>query len=160
MFDREGCGKDSSQSGQLEEIASSALLRNGWGDRAAAIVLDPELEKWVFSDSPEVDAALGWKGKNPSLRKWLESKEYLVPGQLKPARPKDAMEAALRHVRMPRSSSIYGRLAECVSIGRCTDGAFQKLKLTLQTWFPIADKKTLPALMRLLTRLANDSALG
>jgi len=84
-----------------------------------------------------VDRALGWTGKSPSLRAWLVDQNYLARGEIKPARPKEAMEAALRHVRMPRSSSIYGNLAQHVGFGRCTDGAFQKLKETLQAWFPV-----------------------
>ncbi len=139
MFDREGCGRDEKTSPELEQKVESALSRSGWADRAAVIVIDPELENWVFSDSPEVDAAMGWKGNRPSLRKWLEEQRYLAAGEIKPARPKEAMEAALRHVRMPRSSSIYGRIAQHVGFGRCTDGAFQKLKATLRAWFPVPD---------------------
>jgi hypothetical protein len=33
-----------------------ALFTSGWENRAAAVVLDPELEIWVWSDSPEVEA--------------------------------------------------------------------------------------------------------
>jgi hypothetical protein len=139
MFDREGCGKDKITRGELEQQVASALSRSGWADRAAVIVIDPELENWVFSESPEVDTAMGWKGNNPPLRKWLEEQNYLVAGEVKPARPKEAMEAALRHVRMPRSSSIYGNLARHVGFWRCTDGAFRKLKATLRAWFPVPD---------------------
>ena len=131
MFDLEGCGKEKRTRHELEQQVVSALSRSGWEDRAAATVIDPELENWVFSDSPEVDRVLGWRGNNPSLRTWLENQDYLAAGQIKPARPKEAMEAALRHVRMPRSSSIYGHLAQNVGFGRCTDNAFQKLKALL-----------------------------
>lgn len=136
MFDREGCGKDNLTRDELEQRVTEVLSRSGWSNRASVIVIDPELENWVFSGSPEVDRALGWGGKNPALGVWLENHHYLVTGQIKPVRPKEAMEAALRHVRMPRSSSIYGQIAQHVGIGRCSDDAFQKLKTTLQTWFP------------------------
>lgn len=86
-----------------------------------------------------METAMGWKGNKPPLRKWLEAQKYIAAGEIKPARPKEAMEAALRHVRMPRSSSIYGDLARHVGFGRCADGAFQKLKATLRAWFPAAD---------------------
>ena len=139
MFDLEGCGIENKTREELEQKVASALSRSGWADRAAVIVIDPELENWVFSDSPEVDAAMGWGGNNAPLRTWLVDQNYLGAGEIKPVRPKEAMEAALRHVRMPRSSSIYGRLAEQVGIGRCTDNAFQKLKATLRAWFPVPD---------------------
>jgi hypothetical protein len=139
MFDREGCGKEKKMKSELEQRVTEALSRSGWAKRAAVIAIDPELENWVFSDSPEVDAAMGWSGNHPPLRTWLLERNYLAPGQIKPAHPKEAMEAALRHARMPRSSSIYGSLAQQVNFARCTDGAFQKLKATLQAWFPVSD---------------------
>jgi len=136
MFDREGCGREKHTRENLEEEVASSLSRSGWGDRASVIVIDPELENWVFSDSPEVDIAIGWAGRNPSLRSWLEVQGFLMAGQVKPPRPKEAMEAALRHVRRPRSSSIYAQLADRVGLGRCTDRAFLKLKKRLRSWFP------------------------
>jgi hypothetical protein len=136
MFDREGCGQENKTRGELEHQVESALSQSGWADRAAAIVIDPELENWVFSGSSEVDQVLGWSGNNPPLRKWLKNQNFLEAGQIKPNRPKEALEAALRCVRLPRSSSLYGSLAQRVGIGRCTDGAFQKLRNTLQSWFP------------------------
>jgi hypothetical protein len=141
MFDREGCGKQKKSRQELEEEVLSNLSLSGWGDRATAIVIDPELENWVFSDSPEVDAVIGWAANTPPLRSWLEEKNFLTPGQIKPLHPKEAMESALRHVRMARSSSIYKQLAEQVGLGRCTDQAFLKLKDVLQSWFPVLEDK-------------------
>ncbi len=136
MFDREGCGQEAKTRTELETQVTIMLSRSGWEERAAVIVIDPELENWIFSDSPVVDTALGWRGNDPSLRRWLENKNYLLADQIKPSRPKEAMEEALRYIRMPRSSSIYGDIARKVSVGRCTDDAFQKLKTTLHAWFP------------------------
>ena len=58
----------------------------------------------------------------------------------KPVRPKEAAEAALRKVRRPRSSNIYRKLAEVVSLQLCTDPAFLKLKSILQNWFPAGNR--------------------
>lgn len=57
-----------------------------------------------------------------------------TPG-IKPVRPKEAMEDALRSVRLPRSSALYRQLAQQVSLSRCTDESFLKLRKILQTWF-------------------------
>ncbi len=141
MFDREGSGNQKKSRREIETDVTSGLSRSGWRERAACIAIDPELENWVFSDSPEVDNAIGWMGKTPPLRTWLESRGFLLPNQTKPARPKEAMEAALRHVRLPRSSSIYLRLAERVTLGRCTDDSFLEFKKILQSWFPVQDNK-------------------
>ncbi|MBU0909961.1 MAG: hypothetical protein KKA54_06230 [Proteobacteria bacterium] len=138
LLDREGCGQERSAREILEAMIEKRLSESGWGERAAAVVIDPELEMWVWSDSPQVDVVLGWHGRSPDLRSWLKSKNFLQEGQAKPERPKEAMELALRTARKSRSSSLYDQLARQVSLGRCVDPAFIKLKITLQTWFPRA----------------------
>ncbi len=132
LFDREGCGREGLTRQQLEQQVEANLFRSGW-QQAAAIVLNPELEIWVWSDSPHVAELLGWK--QPELNRWLKTKGFLREGEIKPERPKESMEAALKKVRKPRSSILYRRLAEKVSFGRCTDEAFNKFKTTLQNWF-------------------------
>ncbi len=134
MFDREGSGRDSEPREELEK-AVERQLTTAWDDRAAAIVLDPELEVWVWSDSPHVETVLGWKGKTPPLRAWLEQQGLWTPGASKPARPKEAVEAAMRKAKKPRSPSRYQDLASQVSIQRCQDPAFAKLLATLRRWF-------------------------
>jgi hypothetical protein len=137
MFDHEGCGTEDVASEALEAQISESLAAAGWRDNATTIILVPELDIWVWSDSPHVGAALGWRGRTPDLRQWLKDKEYLREGDSKPVRPKEAMEAALRVVRQPRSSAVYEELAGTVSYDRCTDLAFAKLKTTLRAWFPV-----------------------
>ncbi|MCI0488507.1 MAG: hypothetical protein L0229_18115 [Blastocatellia bacterium] len=136
IFDREGCGREGATREDLEEEIEDSLSMSGWEGRASAIALDPELEVWVWSDSPHVDSVLGWEGKHPDLRTWLVQQGFLKEQQIKPERPKEAMEDALRSVRKARSSSIYFELARRVSFDRCEDPAFFKLKTTLQGWFP------------------------
>jgi len=133
LFDREGCGRNSSAI-ELEYEVEGRLSAAGWDTRAAAIVLDPELEIWVWNDSPQVDVALGWAGRTPSLRQWLRSEAYIVGDAVKPNRPKEAMENALRLVRKAKSSSTFLELAKHVSLARCSDRAFLKFKTTLQQW--------------------------
>jgi hypothetical protein len=62
--------------------------------------------------------------------------DFLAEGATKPERPKEAMKAAMRQVRKSSSSSVFRELAEKVSVHRCTDPAFQKLRDTLREWFP------------------------
>jgi hypothetical protein len=134
LFDREGCGRENLTRQQLEERVEIELYRSGW-QQAAAVVLEPELEIWVWSDSPHVAEILGWKNRQTDLNRWLREKGFLHEGEIKPDRPKESMEAALKRVRKPRSSVLYQRLAEKISFGRCTDEAFNKFKTTLQNWF-------------------------
>lgn len=135
MLDREGCGRQQQPREQLEAEIEERLAAYGWKDRSAAIVLDPELEIWVWSNSPEVDRLLGWSGRRPSLAEWLKAEGYLTPGMIKPRDPKRAMEEALYLARKSRSASIYRQLAERVSVERCIDPAFLKFKERLRAWF-------------------------
>jgi len=135
LLDRKGCGSDAPAE-ELERRLVRSLSRSGWDRRADAIVLDPELENWVWADSPEVDAVLGWAGRKPDLRTWLRSNGHLRPNAVKPERPKEAFQAALRVVGQPRSSSLFAQLAGRVGLARCRDRAFLKLKARLREWFP------------------------
>lgn len=137
LMDREGGGALVEQQPRtdLEQEIEQLLSANGWRDRAAAIVIDPEIETWVWSRVPEVDIALGWTGRRPSLWEWAAANGHLRAGESKPHRPKEAMEAALSQVRKPRSSMIYRQLAETVDFTPCTDPAFLKLRQTLSNWF-------------------------
>jgi hypothetical protein len=135
VFDLEGCGKEKRGRKKLEKEMEERLEDAGWGNRAAAIVIDPELEIWVWSDSPEVDKALGWGKKSPGLRSWLKEEGFIEKSSLKPFPPKEAVENALKKSRIPRSSSIYKQIADNVSLSRCQDPAFLKLKEKLLHWF-------------------------
>jgi len=136
VFDREGCGREARDRKELEVEVEERLCETGWGNRATAIVIDPELENWVWTTSPHVDAVLGWTNAQPALRAWLTKNGLLTEEQAKPSRPKEAMQSALFSVRKPRSSALYHQLASRVSFSGCTDPAFCKLRSVLQAWFP------------------------
>jgi hypothetical protein len=135
-FDREGCGQEDLGRAVLEADLERRLAENGWAQRAAAVCVDPELENWVWSDSPHVAQVLGWTDATTPLRDWLRDKGYWTSKRGKPSRPKEAVERVLRHVRKPRSSALYRRLASCVGLQRCDDPAFLRLKRILSAWFP------------------------
>lgn len=79
IFDREGCGQENSSRQQLENRLETLLEQNGWAKRSSVIVIDPELDNWVWSDSPHVDILLGWRRRQPNLRSWLMQKGFLTP---------------------------------------------------------------------------------
>jgi hypothetical protein len=135
LFDRDGCGQESLDRAALEQQVEARLFGAGWGERAAAVVIDPELEAWVWNDSPHVAMALGWEAGESSLKEWLRGKGWLPDGRTKPTQPKAAVEEALRVSRRPRSSSVYLQLAQRVSFDRCVDASFLKLRHVLSRWF-------------------------
>jgi hypothetical protein len=136
IFDRVGSGREMVGREVLSEEVRGRLAATGWGDRAEVIVLDPEIEVWVFAPSPKVELCLGWSGGRRPLRRWLESHGLWEANQAKPGDPKAALERTLAEMRKPRSSAIYKHLGEQVGFRGCTDRSFLKLRDVLAKWFP------------------------
>jgi hypothetical protein len=135
LFDKEGAGAGDKGREQIEAEIESGLRTSGWGDRACVIVIDPELEAWVWGNSPHVEIALGWQDRPVRLRAWLEAEGLWEPTCAKPARPKEAVERVMLESRKRRSSAVYEQLARRVSLSECTDPAFAKLRTILKEWF-------------------------
>lgn len=136
LFDHQGCGREDDPPEVLSTSVKERLARSGWDQRADVVILAPELEVWVWSASPHVETCLGWVDRQPSLRDWLAEAGHWPPGTPKPPQPKEAMEAALRQVRKPRSSAIYLELAQQVSLQGHDEPAFLRLAAALRRWFP------------------------
>ena len=136
VFDLEGSGREAEGREALEGQVRVRLAASGWQDRAEVVVIEPELEAWVFSPSPHVGTCLGWREAMGPLRRWLERQDLWADDRLKPERPREALERALRAVGRPRSSALYECLARRVGLKGCSDVAFRKLAETLRAWFP------------------------
>jgi hypothetical protein len=136
VFDRDWEGAPFHDVARLEEDVRGRFAIVGLADWAEVVVVAPEIEAWVWSDSPHVQRALGWEADQP-LRQWLEEKGAWAIGQPKPADPKNALQQALQHVHQPLSSSMFGHIGRTVSVERCTDPAFTRLKNVLTTWFGV-----------------------
>ena len=136
MFDHEGSGRESITPTELQEDINADFTRSVWGNRAEVIVLSPELEAWIWSDSPKVDAVAGWRNRSPGMRPWLVEEGWMETENSKPDRPKEAFDAALKNANVPRSASLYEQIASKVSLRRCQDASFLRFKTVLKTWFP------------------------
>jgi hypothetical protein len=132
MFDHEGCGQENKPAQQVEQEVKQRLEQSGWQGRCEVIVLEPELEAWVWSSSPHVPKVLGLTPEQ--LQQILQRFPKTHLG--KPQRPKEAMEECLRQAKIPRSASIYAKLAETVGLKNCVEPSFVKFRQTLQNWFP------------------------
>lgn len=140
MCDYEGCGKDRQKNHftreQVEIKIETELSNNGWPSNNCAIVVDPEIENWIWVHPTHMQRAIGWN-RTETITTWAISSGWLQPGFCKPARPKEALEAALYLVKTPRSSSIYRKIAENASYGRCIDPAFLKFVNIIRSWFKL-----------------------
>jgi hypothetical protein len=134
VMDHEGTGAETLSRSDVEAQVEQRLAENGWSGRNRAIVIQPELENWFWSDSPHVATVTGWPDLD-SLRGWLVDRDFCQASMPKPVRPKEALQEAVKHTRTPRSASLYSELARRVSLERCSDPAFLRFKETLQEWF-------------------------
>lgn len=126
--------------GAIEERIRTDLSRSGWvEDRFAVIVIEPELEAWLWQEGPIVDEVLGFSAGrfgSTSLRDWLIERELWLPGEAKPRQPKKAFTDTLARALRPRSSTIFEKIASRVSLRHCSDPAFHTLCESLRRWFP------------------------
>ena len=119
---------------EIEEKIQNDLNRNGWEGRSAVIVIDPELEIWVWSTSPHVPRLLGTNWK--TIKDLGDQTGYWQEGEIKPSRPKEFLEEVLRSTRKRRSAALYQQLAQKVGLSRCQDDSFHRFCEVLQGWFP------------------------
>lgn len=132
----EGSPGENTVSQRLQEHLVSA----GWpDDNGCAVVIAPELENWVWQNSPHVCTALSFDGQFPMLRAKLAEQGLWQQNEAKPAHPKEAVEWVLRQSKKGRSSAIYQQLATRVTARGCTDPAFQTLRNALLRWFPLVE---------------------
>jgi hypothetical protein len=137
MFDREGSPYEKQSASETERKVTDILARSGWDDRAACVVIDPELEIWVWSSSPHVARCLGWKWRDMQPKEWLVSQGLWPSNSPKPDSPKECMDRVLRRAKLPRSAAIFRELSQEVNPRGCTDPSFLRFKSILQGWFPL-----------------------
>lgn len=135
VLDRDWNGAPAGTGAELEERLEASLRHVGAQDWVRAVVIDPELEVWVFSDSPHVAAELGWPASMEELRQALQLAGLWDEGRSKPQDPKAAVDWTLRRARRPRSSSTFRALASKVGFRRCQDRSFLRLLEFLREWF-------------------------
>ena len=97
-------------------------------------MIEPELDVWVWGADNAVEAIIEWPA-GKSVRERLRERGFKFEGNDKPTRPKEALEAALRIPGLPRSSALYQSIAEKISLRRCGDEAFIRLRKQLLEWF-------------------------
>jgi hypothetical protein len=139
IFDKEGCGKESRGREAIESSVEAALSANGWAaENIAVIVTDPEIENWVWVNSPSMSKELDWK-ETKALYAWLQENGWRDEQASKPTRPKEALGAVLTKTKKPISASIYKNIAEKVTFTKCGDPAFLKLIEKMKSWFASAE---------------------
>ena len=136
VFDREGCGPSSCRASNWKSRSSRNWPKTA--GRTAAPSL-PSTPNWRHGCGAILRTlTTNWAGREDSrpYGRGSENRNLLGEADVKPPRPKEAVEVALHEAKRERSSSIYEDLAKTVSLDRCTDPAFAKLRDKLVEWFP------------------------
>lgn len=122
------------------------LRQSGWADGQFAVVLiQPELEAWIWQDNPNVDAVFFGRFRRErrqcpaSLRTWLRDQGLWPEGHGKPPDPKAAALRAIEKFRAGPTPFLYAEICRKVSVAGCQDPAFRGLRDVLRRWFPAPD---------------------
>jgi len=130
----------------LEDHLYKQLRSLDWAEKdCAAIVVEPEIESWLRMPSPHLDRLLTERarrnreldtsGQREKLSELIERHGGLANNG-KPLQPKEVFEDFLFYFGIPRSNSLYQRLAQQESLTNCMTPSFIRLRNKLQTWFP------------------------
>ncbi|HLX60243.1 MAG TPA: hypothetical protein VKX17_03065 [Planctomycetota bacterium] len=134
VLDYEGSGAGAQSALELEAELDERL-KTVWQDAAKAIVIEPELDIWIWGSDNAIKQVIKWP-IGGTIRNWIKGKGFNVSENSKPDRPKEALEAVLRELDIPRSSSLYHEITSRISLARCKDMAFQRMRQKLASWFP------------------------
>jgi hypothetical protein len=144
----------------VADIEKLAHRQGKWErDRFEVILIQPELEAWIWQRNIHVAEAFDFPGPEGELWELLAlqslaldkrtKKHYFVPAdelagrapawapaETKPQNPKGVVEALSDYCRSGPASGIFNEISSKVSVARCQDGAFAKLRAALGRWFP------------------------
>jgi len=122
---------------QIQEELRSRLSRSGWQDRCEVIVIDPEVEVWLWADPHLI---VEWLDPN---RKYPIQSLFPVRNT-KPAQPKEELDRIIRQINhryrlgVRMKTELYKWVAEKVPkrlLETCADPAFSALRWALSSWF-------------------------
>lgn len=134
VMDHEGCGQSDVPALTIEAELDAKLNRL-WGARGKAIVIKPEVDVWVWGNDNALRSTLDWP-LDQAIRDWLRERGFEFGADEKPVRPKEALDAMRPVHKQPRSSALYEKITSQISLPRCTDHAFIRLRAQLMEWFP------------------------
>ncbi|MGP4097182.1 methylation-associated defense system protein MAD4 [Nonomuraea sp. KM90] len=109
------------------------LKLTGVWDEFAVVVIDPELEAWIWQDSPHLAEVF----KCPADFRAILAKSGHWPATMKkPPDPKAALDHLRRRYKLKIFNADFRKLAARISVRHCEDAAFNHLCNYLRAWFP------------------------
>ena len=139
VFDHEGCGEEECLPEEMQQQIEKKL-KPVWGENARVVVVNPEVDVWLWGSDNSLAEVLSWPSEEGGIREWLKAQGWQFSAEGKPIRPKEALEQLLEVLKEPRSASLYEKVAKKLSMQKCSDGAFQRTLGILRQWFPRTNK--------------------
>ena len=138
LLDFEGCGTQLLDPIALEQELDQQI-RVTWNDEGKTIVISPEVDIWLWGSDNALREVFQWPLQE-GVRDFLHAKGFTFSADGKPLRPKEAIEAMVPVHRQPRSSALYEKVTNKISLQNCRDPAFLRLRDQLRIWFsPVGD---------------------
>jgi hypothetical protein len=123
----------------LRADISADMIKAGWApERFAVIVIEPELEAWLWAPNQNVATAFGHDSFD-QLRGRLERENLWTPGQPKPNDLKRARDRAARLGGKKTGGPIFKGVFSEISnraCNHCVEPGFVAMRAALQGWFP------------------------
>lgn len=123
----------------IRDDLSARIVKTGWTiDRFRVIVIDPELEAWIWQRSQKVADVLKFSSVDSMVKAVRAASIEWSDDKAKPSRPKDALKAvATRQRGIGFSNAIHREICEKASVVKCQELSFKQLREALQGWFPL-----------------------
>jgi uncharacterized protein (DUF924 family) len=121
-------------------MVQAQLNQNTLKDCSKALVINPELEIWLWQDQTAIASEFGVKEKK--LMQWLtdwQQKQHraLTVQELLRQFPKEAFEAVCRQAREKPRAALYERIASRANPDLWSgESSFRQMRRTLRRWFP------------------------
>ncbi len=125
---------------QLRADISADMIASGWPtDRFTVIVIEPELEAWLWSPNQTVATAFGHENFD-QLRARLAAENLWDNGQPKPNDLKRARDRAAKLGGKKTGGPIFKGVFSAISnraCNLCVEPGFKAMRTALQKWFPV-----------------------
>jgi hypothetical protein len=140
LWDHVGSPYENERPAQAQGKVQARLNQNTLRDCSKALVIDPELEIWLWQDQAAIATVL--EVNAPQLIEWLDDwqKGYFPDkniGALIEQFPKEALEAVFQRAKEKPSAALYRRIASEANLGLWSQASsFQQMRRALRKWFP------------------------
>jgi len=138
MFDWQGSGPKARQTLEdCERAVESSLAINGWpNNRAACIIIDPEIEIWAWGNPTSMWQIVTASGAAAHKNRRLSRIKRQFDKFNRISNPKEVIERRMQRVGIVADGGLYRKLGMKTPMEPCSDRAMQKFRDTLQAWFP------------------------